>query len=53
MLQNPFSTYVLIKAIKLCSNKHEYQLLRDIIIVGLTKLNDKKLFTKWKKILIL
>ena len=53
MLQNPFSTYVLIKAIKLCSNKHEYQLLRDIIIIGLTKLNDKKLFTKWKKILIL
>ena len=39
------------KALKLCSGTKEFNILKEIIIVGLSTLNDKKLLHKWTKIL--
>ena len=51
LLNNTFGNFVLMKALKLCSGTKEFNILKEIIIVGLSTLNDKKLLHKWTKIL--
>lgn len=51
LLNNTFGNFVLMKALKLCSGTKEFTILKEIIIVGLSTLNDKKLLHKWTKIL--
>lgn len=52
MLNNTFGNFVLIKALKLCINYNEFQFLRESIVIGLSKLNNKKLNNKWMKIFL-